>query len=90
MRTLSFTRQFERDVKRAKKRGKIVDKLKIIVRTLVEGKRLDPLQRDHSLLGNYRGRRECHIEADWLLVYKIDGDQVIFERTGAHADLFRK
>ena len=90
MRMPLYTRQFDRDVKRAKKRGKTLDKLKIIVRALVEGKRLDPLQRDHSLLGNYRGRRECHIEADWLLIYKIDGDQIIFERTGSHADLFRK
>ena len=90
MRTSIYTRQFERDVKRAKKRGKTLDKLKIIVRTLVEGKKLDPLQRDHALLGNYRGRRECHIEADWLLIYKIDGDRIIFERTGSHADLFRK
>ena len=90
MRTPLYTRQFDRDVKRAKKRGKTLDKLKIIVRTLVEGKRLDPLQRDHSLLGDYHGRRECHIEADWLLIYKIDGDRIIFERTGTHADLFRK
>ncbi|MBU4271983.1 MAG: type II toxin-antitoxin system YafQ family toxin [Planctomycetes bacterium] len=90
MRTPVYTRQFERDVKRAKKRGKTLDKLKIIVRTLVEGKKLDPLQRDHSLLGNYCGRRECRIEADWLLIYKIDGDRIIFERTGSHADLFRK
>ena len=90
MRIPVYTRQFDRDVKRAKKRGKTLDKLKIIVRALIEGKRLDPLQRDHSLLGNYRGRRECHVEADWLLIYKIDGSQVIFERTGSHADLFRK
>jgi mRNA interferase YafQ len=90
MRTPLYTRQFDRDVKRAKKCGKTRDKLRIIFRALVEGKRLDPLQRDHPLLGNYRGRRECHIEADWLLICKIDGDQIIFERTGSHADLFRK
>jgi mRNA interferase YafQ len=64
--------------------------LKIIVRTLVDGKKLDPLQRDHLLLGSYRGRRECHIEADWLLIYKLDGDLIIFERTGTRADLFRQ
>ena len=90
MRTPLYTRQFDQDVKRAKKRGKTLDKLKIIVCALIEGKRLDPLQRDHSLLGNYRGRRECHIEADWLLIYKIDGNKIVFERTGSHADLFRK
>ena len=90
MRTPVYTRQFERDVKRAKRRGKDLDKLKIIARTLIEGKKLDLLQRDHPLLGNYRDRRECHIEADWLLIYKIDGDRVVFERTGSHADLFQK
>jgi mRNA interferase YafQ len=48
------------------------------------------LQKDHQLVGNYTGRRECHIEADWLLIYKIDGERIIFERTGSHSDLFKK
>ncbi|MEN6452100.1 MAG: type II toxin-antitoxin system YafQ family toxin [Thermoguttaceae bacterium] len=47
-------------------------------------------RRDHQLLGSYRDHRECHIEADWLLIYKVDGERVIFERTGSHADLFQK
>ncbi len=88
MRRPVYTRQFERDVKRAKRRGKNLDKLKIIARTLIEGGKLDPLQRDHRLVGDYHGRRECHIEADWLLIYKIEGDRLVFERTGSHADLF--
>jgi mRNA interferase YafQ len=90
MRTPVYTGQFERDIKKAKKRGKNLDKLKIIVGTLIEGKHLDPLQRDHQLVGSYIGRRECHIEADWLLIYKTVGDKIIFERTGSHPDLFRK
>ncbi len=46
--------------------------------------------RDHTLVGNYAHRRECHIEPDWLLIYKLDEDkrEIIFERTGTHADLF--
>jgi len=44
--------------------------------------------KDHNLIGNFIGRRECHIEPDWLLIYKIDEDFIIFERTGTHSDLF--
>jgi len=89
MRVPAYTRQFERDIKRIRKRGKNLEKLKITVRTLIEGKRLDPLHRDHQLVGDYAGRRECHIEADWLIIYKLEEDRIIFERTGSHADLFR-
>jgi mRNA interferase YafQ len=88
MRTPLYTRQFARDIKRAKKRRKNLDKLKIIGRTLIEGERLDSLHRDHQLVGSYAGRRECHIEADWLLIYKLENDRIIFERIGSHADLF--
>jgi mRNA interferase YafQ len=90
MRTPVYTRQFERDVKRTRKRGKPLEKLRIIAQALIEGKRLDPLQRDHRLVGDYQGRRECHIEADWLLIYKVESERVIFERTGSHSDLFGK
>lgn len=90
MRTPLYPRQFERDLRKAAKRGKNLEKLKIIVRTLIAGWKLDPLHRDHQLAGNYVGRRECHIEADWLLIYKIEEERIIFERTGSHADLFKK
>ena len=90
MRTPVYTRQFERDIKKAEKRGKSLEKLKIIARALIEGRRLDPLHRDHQLVGSYAGRRECHIEADWLLIYKIEKEWIIFERTGSHSDLFKK
>lgn len=89
MRVPVYTRQFERDVKRVRKRGKNFEKLKIIARALIEGKKLDALHRNHQLIGNYAGRRECHIEADWLLIYKLEEDRIIFERTGSHADLSR-
>lgn len=88
MRTPVYTRQFERDVKKARKRGKNLDKFKIIARALIEGKKPDPLHRDHQLIGDYTGRRECHIEADWLLIYKVEKDKILFERMGSHADLF--
>ena len=86
MRTPVYTKQFSRDVKRMEKRAK---KLKLIARTLIAGEPLDPLQRDRKLVGSFSGRRECHIEADWLLIYKIEGKAVVFERTGTHSDLSR-
>lgn len=45
--------------------------------------------RDHKLKGNYTGRRECHIEPDWILIYKLENDEKIFERTGSHSLLFK-
>ena len=62
--------------------------LGIVARTLLAGEVLDLIHRDHRLLGNYLGRRECHIESDWLLVYKLEEYQIIFERMGTHSDLF--
>jgi mRNA interferase YafQ len=90
MLTPVYTRQFERDVRRMQRRGKNLDKLKILVRSLVAEESLDPIHRDHKLLGNWQGRRECHIESDWLLIYKTEEDRIIFERTGTHSDLFRR
>jgi mRNA interferase YafQ len=83
-----YTKQFSKDVKRMQKRNKNLEKLKIIVRSLIAGEPLDPLHHYHKLVGNYRDRRECHIEADWLLIYKVEENQIIFERTGTHSDLF--
>jgi len=85
-----YTRQFERDLKRMKKRRKKTEKLKIMLRCLIEEEELDPIHRGHTLIGNWLGRRECHVESDWLLIYKIENDRIIFERTGSHSDLFRK
>ena len=85
-----YTKQFSKDVKLAQRRGKNMEKLKIIARSLVADERLDPIHRDHKLIGDYALRRECHIESDWLLIYKMRGDTIAFERTGTHSDLFQK
>lgn len=85
-----YTNQFTKDVKKAQKRGKNIEKFKIIATTLLSGESLDEINKDHKLIGNYVGRRECHIESDWLLVYKIEETQIIFERMGTHSDLFKK
>lgn len=90
MRTPLYTKQFQKDIKRVKKQGKNLEKLKIITRTLIEGKTLDPIHHEHKLIGSFLGRCECHIESNWLLIYKKELGQIIFERTGSHSDLFRK
>jgi mRNA interferase YafQ len=89
MHTPVYTKQFERDIKRAQRRGKNLEKFKIVARTLLAGEPLDAIHRDHQLVGNYAGRRECHLESDWLLIYKPEETRIIFERTGTHSDLFR-
>ena len=81
--------KFEKDLRLAIKRGKSLEKLKKLMRTLVEQKPLENKYRDHSLKGEYADCRECHIEPDWLLIYMITDDSIIFIRTGSHADLFK-
>ena len=85
-----YTKQFEKDIKRAKRRGKNLEKFKLIARSVLSGEAPDPIHRDHRLIGNYASRRECHIESDWLLIYKVEERRIIFERTGTHSDLFKK
>ena len=86
----AYTKQFEPDTKRMEKRGKNLEKMKIIIRAIVAEEAPDAIHRDHKLIGNWKGRRECHIESDWLLIYMVESDRVIFERTGKHSDLFQK
>ncbi|OKH19738.1 type II toxin-antitoxin system YafQ family toxin [[Limnothrix rosea] IAM M-220] len=81
-----YTKRFEKDVKRAKKRGKNLEKFKRIAHLLILGESLDDKYRDHKLIGNYQDRRECHIEPDWLLIYKLEGENIInssLKRIGA-------
>jgi len=76
------TSQFERDVRKLQRQGKNLEKLKRIPRNLVEGERLPDKYRDHVLVGQYKGTRECHIEPDWLLIYELAEQEVILIRTG--------
>lgn len=71
------------------KRKKSVHKIKSIMTSLQNEELLERKFKDHRLTGNYGNRRECHIEPNWLLIYKIDGRHIIFERTGSHSDLFK-
>jgi mRNA interferase YafQ len=90
MKQVSQTKQFGRDVKRMKKRGKDLTKLRDIVRVLAVGNSLPPKCKDHPLIGEWKPSRDCHIESDWLLIYTADDESLRLERTGSHSDLFKK
>ena len=79
---------FRRDVKLAEKRGKDMTKLRAAILLLVEGVPLPARYRDHALSGDWAHHRDCHLEPDWLLLYKIDGKGIYFVRTGTHSDPF--
>jgi mRNA interferase YafQ len=82
------TGRFEKDVKLMRRRGKDMSKLRHVIQKLVDELPLEPRHRDHPLLGEYVGRRDCHVEPDWVLIYKLGDGWILFERTGTHADLF--
>ncbi len=85
-----LSNRFKKDLKLAKKRGCHIEELKKAVDTLANEKKLEDKYRDHELTGNYRGFRECHIEPDWLLIYRVEKDEIelFLFRTGTHSDLF--
>jgi mRNA interferase YafQ len=83
------TSQFKRDVKLAQKRGKDTGDLRRVIETLAEGRTLSARHGDHQLKGVFKDCRECHIEGDWLLIYRIEGNLLQLVRTGTHSDLFR-
>ena len=88
MLTPIYTKQFERDLKRMLKRGKDAEKFKTVARMLLAEESLPPKYHDHKLSGTYVGRRDCHMENDWVLIYKKETTAIIFERNGSHSDLF--
>ena len=79
----------KRDLRLAKKRGYDLRLIEAVIEDLALGKILDEKYRDHVLSGNYQGLRECHITPDWLLIYKIEDNELILylSRTGTHSDL---
>jgi len=84
------TSQFKKDIKRLKKRGKDLDKLGGVIRLLSADQTLEEKHRDHSLIGEWSGSRDCHIEPNWVLIYRNEPDALYLERSGSHSDLFNK
>lgn len=81
---LKTTSRFLKDLKLAKKRGYDIDKLEAIVDLLQAQTPLPPKYKDHTLTGEWIHHRECHIQPDWLLIYRIEATFLILERTGTH------
>ncbi|MDD4024750.1 MAG: type II toxin-antitoxin system YafQ family toxin [Kiritimatiellae bacterium] len=86
---LKTTTRFEKDYRKALKSRKDVTRLKKVMAWIAGEQALPTELRDHKLIGTYQGRRECHLSGDRLLIYKLEDDTVIFERTGSHSELFK-
>lgn len=86
------TSQFKKDYKLAMKRGLKISLLDEVIALLSKGEELPEKYRDHALIGNWLGHRECHILPDWLLIYRIENDVLVLtlSRTGSHSDLLDK
>ena len=82
--------QFKRDVKRAEKQGKDLTKLRLLLTSLIQQDLLSARYLDHPLRGIWKGCREAHIEPDWLLIYRVQGDELRLVRTASHSDLFKE
>ncbi len=89
MKRLSQSNQFLKDIKRMRKRGKNIERLQSVVTKLANNEALHPRHRDHTLMGEWKNCRDCHIDPDWILIYYVDPNTLRLERTGSHSDLFK-
>lgn len=91
-REIVWTTRFKKDYKLALKRNLNIELLDEIIRALSRGETLPEKNKDHELTGDWTGHRECHIQPDWLLIYRIEDDVLVLtlSRTGSHSDLFSK
>lgn len=87
-RDIVTSKAFERDLKRLRKRGIDLEPLWAIVENLRLGRPLEARRRDHTLTGDWKGFRDCHVQSDWVLIYSLDEEAVYLARTGTHSDLF--
>ena len=88
MRRIAQRKQFRADLKRQKRRGKVIEELIAAVELLAEQGALPSVYQPHRLTGEWSGVWECHIEPDWLLIYTVSDEEVLLIRTGTHDDLF--
>ena len=87
---VKLTAQFKRDLKLCDKRHYDLQLITAVVNILRIPAPLPPKNRDHTLNGNWANHQECHIQPDWLLIYRIEGNELVLYRTGTHSDLFDK
>lgn len=81
--------QFKKDVSQLQRGGKDIEKLLSVIGKLADGERLPKKHCDHPLKGGFKGKRDCHVADDWLLIYAIEDNELILYRTGTHSELFR-
>ena len=85
-----YSSQFKKDYKKVKKQNKDLGKLSAVIDKLAAKERLDIKYRDHPLTGSWKGFRDCHLEPDWILIYRASEDTLALARTGSHSELFKK
>jgi len=88
MRSIRDKRSFRKDYRKLRSSGKDLSKLAAVIDALAAGETLAESYRDHTLIGNYLGCRECHVSPDWLLIYQTTETELILVRTGSHSELF--
>lgn len=88
MRSSYYTKQFKKDLALVRRRGKEISKIKNVMSLLIEAVPLPEKYKDHSLRGEFANYRECHLEPDWLQIYKLNPSEIHFVRTGTYSDLF--
>jgi mRNA interferase YafQ len=86
--SLRYTSAFKRDFKRAEKQGRDTARLRVVLELLVAQTPLPEKCRDHDLGGEWKGTRDCHLAPDWLLLYRIEGGELILIRLGSHSEVF--
>lgn len=83
-----YRKKFKKNLDMMIRRGKNPEKIKEVILVLASGNTLDIRYKDHALSGNLSGFRDCHIDPDWLMIYRSEADTLYLERTGSHSDLF--
>ena len=83
-----YTTQFKKDYKKIKKQNKDITKIEFVIKELASSKVLDQKHKDHQLSGRWKEHRDCHIEPDWILIYRLTPNSIVLERTGSHSELF--
>ena len=87
--TIRRTSQFKKDAKRLQRSGKDIEQLLLVIAKRAKGERFSRKYSDHPLKGKFKGKQDCHIEDDWILIYSVEDNELILYRTGTHAQLFR-
>ena len=89
MLSVVYRNKFKKNLELMIRRGKDPEKIKQVIIAIVNEQPLDKKHRNHALTGNFIGFHDCHIEPDWLLIYRIESNTLYLERTGSHSDLFK-